>query len=285
MIRIPLRMSVVVFLWILVVLCLAVRRHRCASKPNFHMFTVVTDITHPNVQKLRRTAQIHGIRLKILHVNVPIRHGFGFGMKLKASRDFLATLPEDDIAMYVDGYDVLIAGRGDDIVARYLDIVNGSRERALFGAEVNCWPDAGLMEKYPRAETRYRYLCSGVYIAHVSTLRALLRDFSDVDEGWETVDDQRFFTHMFFNTDRIVLDTHVRLINNMESGTHSLEYDTRRKAWKNAETSTYPLIFHGNGRSKDFLFRCVYPRLRLPRKKLPSSCQAPGSTTGPSRSF
>jgi hypothetical protein len=238
--------------------------------PDFHLFTVVTDATHPNLKKLQETALAHGIQLKILNVDVPIGHGTGFGMKLKASKDYLATLPSTDIAMFVDGYDVLIGGTANDIVATYLEIVNGRREHALFGAETNCWPDAHVAKEYPLYPTsRYKYLCSGVYISYVSTLRTLLEGFSDKQEGWGTIDDQRFFTDVYLKKPhRIVLDSRVQLISNLSGDTHNMEYDAVVKKWKNVHTQTYPLIFHGNGDSKHFLFESVYPTLqRLPKSK------------------
>ncbi|PNI92655.1 PLOD3 isoform 8, partial [Pan troglodytes] len=52
---------------------------------------------------------------------------------------------EDMIIMFVDSYDVILAGSPTELLKKFVQ----SGSRLLFSAESFCWPEWGLAEQYP----------------------------------------------------------------------------------------------------------------------------------------
>lgn len=52
---------------------------------------------------------------------------------------------EDMIIMFVDSYDVILAGSPSELLKKFVQ----SGSRLLFSAESFCWPEWGLAEQYP----------------------------------------------------------------------------------------------------------------------------------------
>ncbi|KAK2117258.1 Multifunctional procollagen lysine hydroxylase and glycosyltransferase LH3 [Saguinus oedipus] len=64
---------------------------------------------------------------------------------------------EDMIIMFVDSYDVILAGGPSELLKKFVQ----SGSRLLFSAESFCWPEWGLAEQYPEVGTGKRFLNSG----------------------------------------------------------------------------------------------------------------------------
>ncbi|PNJ85604.1 PLOD3 isoform 4, partial [Pongo abelii] len=64
---------------------------------------------------------------------------------------------EDMIIMFVDSYDVILAGSPTELLKKFVQ----SGSRLLFSAESFCWPEWGLAEQYPEVGTGKRFLNSG----------------------------------------------------------------------------------------------------------------------------
>lgn len=225
-----------------------------------HVLTIVTDTSNPNLQKLVRSGAFHKLRVEVLISKQAFGPLHGWGPRLRLLRKYLETLPPSDVLMFVDGYDVLIDGGEADILRRF-DATTHGAPKILFSAESACWPDEQAAARYPPTDSPYKYLNGGTYIASVAALRAALDTHFDMDsKHFETCDDQREWTRAFLSSDDIVLDTSNQVFNCTFGRTEDLAATPR--GWFNKATKTYPLVFHGNGTSKAFLFDAVQPRLR-----------------------
>jgi glycosyltransferase involved in cell wall biosynthesis len=84
---------------------------------------------------------------------------------------YLETLPDDDVVMFVDGYDTVLLAGPDEIVDKFRAV--GSP--LVVSAELNCHPEEpGLAGRFPKSPTPYRYLNTGSFIGSVGYLRRLL---------------------------------------------------------------------------------------------------------------
>jgi hypothetical protein len=109
-------------------------------------------------------------------------------------------------------YDVIFNAGPEQILAKFFDKYPNTR--VLFSAEPYCWPDSSLATDYPIVKVRRRlnsvglwgvqsgkrYLCSGLYMGHVSDMYTIMTHAPIADAD----DDQLYFT-------RIFLDEHMRV--------------------------------------------------------------------------
>jgi hypothetical protein len=177
--------------------------------------------------------------------------------------DYLHTLPDDDVFMFVDGYDVLIDASARDILAAFRLVSDRTKAPIIFSAESACWPDAHLASHYPAVDSPYKYLCSGTYIGVVGALKELMGTYINFEEreALQSADDQRVFTDLYLKSGAIGLDTQNVIFNALHLRQDDIVHHPNR-GWYNTVTGTFPLVFHGNGQSKDHLFEVVMPRLR-----------------------
>lgn len=234
-------------------------------RPKLHVVTVITDPNDENFLKLYNSAMIHNISFVPLLSPRQIGHGTGFGMKIKLMRDYVQTVPDRDIVMFVDGYDVLITGTDKEIKARFERFRRTHGNKALFSGEYFCWPDEYKKHQYPEvSNTPYKYLNSGTYISTAGALKKLYK-VSNVDmdsEEFAKIDDQRFYTDLYLqHKDLIVLDTYNTIFNCLVYGLQDIEL--RNGVWYNKVTNSYPVVFHGNGGGevKQFVFERIYPTI------------------------
>jgi len=235
-----------------------------------HVVTVVTDIKNVNYKRLLNSAKLNGIDIIPLISKTPIGHVDGFGMKIKLVKEFIYDKNDNDIILFVDGYDVLFTGTKDEIIKRYENFELQNGKCIVFSTENACWPDSTLSTKYPKlgvkGETVYKYLNSGTYIGSVKTLKDVLSKalYNVTDADLKKKDDQLFFTNLYLaNSSKkiIVLDHYNTIFNCISGREEDLEYNQPEKKWYNKNTQTYPLIFHGNGDSIKFLVDKIYPTL------------------------
>ena len=219
-----------------------------------YVYTVATDLE--KAKQLISSAKHNKIELRLLGANEEWRGGDiknnpGGGMKINLLKKELHKHKDDDVILFVDGYDVFLSDTLDAIVEKYLSFHN----RVVFAAEKTCWPNKELQNSFVKTEHGNDYLNSGCYIGVVSELKKILaEDIQDSD------DDQLYFQNAYlsFNFD-IVLDTRTKLFQCVSSDEDNIFIDEDLKI-KNAETGNFPKILHGNGGeySKEKFDHCYY---------------------------
>lgn len=229
-----------------------------------HPITIGTDLKFMHM--LNDSAARQGFHLENLGVGVewdstPSEkddnvwlNGPGNWQKLEIISNHIKKLKDDDVVLFVDGYDVFFTRSLEEIVNRYLDF----KCELLFSAEKNCWPNQELEDSFPEVnEGESRYLNSGSFIG---TVRSLKRVLARYDETKLDYDDQYYFQVEFLtNQHNIQLD-----VENYVFCTHEPLATIRDKNIYNPITKCYACLYHGNGgyEAKSHLktlYDAVYP--------------------------
>ena len=161
--------------------------------------------------------------------------GPGGGQKLNELKAYIEPLPDHDVVLFTDAFDVFFARELDVILGRYL----GYKKDIVFSAEQNLWPDASL--RFPPTHTTHRYLNSGTFIGRVGEIKRMLRrDIAD------HADDQLYLQKEFL-TGRFdaVLDVESYIFQ-----THDPSVVVQNGMVYNPESKCYSCIYHGNGGEK-----------------------------------
>ena len=177
--------------------------------------------------------------------------GPGGGQKLNELRSWIleSDLPDNDVVLFVDAFDVFFQRDLRTIVGRYL----GFRHDVVFGAEAWLWPDKSL--RFPPSHTKYRYLNSGTFIGRVGTLKQMLAEPLE-----NSADDQLYLQKAFLSgCFSACLDYEGYLFQ-----TNEPECVIKKGAVMNPVTKCYGCIYHGNGGGEakatlERLFRGVFP--------------------------
>jgi hypothetical protein len=230
------------------------------KKNNFHVISIITDI-NDNFKKLVISGKKNNIDVIPLISYKPISNGYGFIIKLLLTNEYIKYLPDDHIIMVIDGYDVIINNNQENIINKYYELTKG--EKVLFSAEKACWPIGQLWSLYPETSSIYKYLNAGTYISTVKILKKLFiilmkkiykfYYFCDLN-----VDDQEYFTDIFLfeNKNLIILDNNAEIFNCLYDSINDIEFKDNKIY--NKTTQTYPMIFHGNSNTKDFVVNDIY---------------------------
>jgi len=174
--------------------------------------------------------------------------GPGGGQKVNLVRDFLATTKDDDIVLFLDGYDVVI----NDDLATVVQRLKDMESDVVFAAEKTCWPDASMAPLFPSCETEYKYLNSGLYVGKAGALKKM---FADPIEDHE--DDQLYMQKRFLDVARLSnegiaakLDVENYIFQCIAKSGDSVRIKPNKQLL-NTATRCCPCILHGNGGGED----------------------------------
>lgn len=163
--------------------------------------------------------------------------GPGGGQKINLMKEYLSTVDEDTIVMFVDGYDTFIAASREEILSRYL----GFNKDIVFSAEKTCWPDQSMAELHPSTHTEFKYLNSGTYIGRAGALKEL---FSSDIQDYE--DDQLYVQKAFLqNQSNIALDTESYIFMCLAKAEKDVKIG--KNFIVNKATKCTTCVIHGNG--------------------------------------
>uniref|UniRef100_A0A452RM91 procollagen-lysine 5-dioxygenase n=1 Tax=Ursus americanus TaxID=9643 RepID=A0A452RM91_URSAM len=156
---------------------------------------------------------------------------------------------EDMVIMFVDSYDVILAGSPSELLKKFVQ----SGSHLLFSAEGFCWPEWGLAEQYPEVGTGKRFLNSGGFIGFAPTVHQVVRQWKYKDDD----DDQLFYTRLYLDPGlreklSLSLDHKSRIFQNLNGALDEvvLKFDRNRVRIRNVAYDTLPVVVHGNGPTK-----------------------------------
>ncbi len=210
-----------------------------------HVYTVATQRT-PGLDALAASCHRKGLGLHVLGLG-NLWQGFGNKYLWTAEYLDLQRLPDDDVMVFVDAYDVLALADEREILAKY----DAAGARVVYTAEKVCYPDAALAERYPASPTAYHFLNSGGAFGRVADMRAMIASI-----GFATTDDdQRAITRYFLeHPGAIALDTRCAFFLPLFAVTEpELELDASEGRVRLLETGERPCFLHGNGPSVAYL--------------------------------
>ena len=166
-------------------------------------------------------------------------------MKLYLIKDYLKTLSNNDLLLLSDAWDVVCIGTEKQVLEKYKKF----NMPIVVSAEKTCWPDKDRVSQYDTLQEAFPYLNSGGYIGTVKALKTVFENYNNEKK----VDDQRFWTDMYFKfRDLITLDTKGEIFLSLyDTDVNNYKFDN--SVFTYTETSTNPVIIHGNGWQKDKL--------------------------------
>jgi hypothetical protein len=286
-----------------------------------HLIVISTtnDLTQDSFSRFNQSVQANQLRLEFLKDNSKEISSYQNGIsstdpmgemrrKFEMLRDKLSLLRNDDslVVMLIDGSNTIINGNEERILTRFNDFKHSNGTRILFSADVTCWPDISLANKYPAAKsndkesgerTEKRYLDSRSLIGSAQDLWAFLelsKDFKGKDQIplIETInyDFQLYSTHVYLSEDHrkrlgLELDHVSGLFENLDSNHGSVDQLERSKVelefvdidddgragdvnLRNLIHNTRPLVVHGSSATaKVSCLVCVQSSSFEPPKK------------------
>lgn len=197
-------------------------------------------------------------QLVILGWTVPWK---GLAQKLDAAYKYAQSIPDDDLMLFTDAFDVLFTEESQHIV----DIFLKRNYKILFAGECGCWPHIvedpkACFSGYPMAPTPYRYLNSGTWIGIAKYARAMLLDvIQSAGNNFISANDQKLVADMFIAQKHpIALDYYAEIFQSMHSTDppdlplcHPFpDLKLQNLKWSNQRTNTTPAVFHFNGGGK-----------------------------------
>lgn len=216
---------------------------------NLHLLTVATDIT--KLGYLNKSVNEIGNQFVNLGQNKMWTGGDmskpGGGMKLNLVKNYIKFLSDNDIILFVDGYDVFINDDRNTILERF----KGFNVDVLFAAEKNCWPSSELESFFPKSNTEYNYLNSGVYIGYVHALKKLLDQTISDSEDDQLFLQKQYLKQKILSTEsqvKIALDHENYIFQCLAGAEKELSIKKNKQILNNA-TRCCPCILHGNGGS------------------------------------
>jgi hypothetical protein len=216
-----------------------------------HICTVASH-RNENLEKLILSCQKHHIELEIVGLGLPYE---GNGTKLLRMHKYIKTLDDDDIAMFVDAFDVIIIADKEIILEKFLAM----KGPIVFSTEKGCFPFPHLIDEYPQSSSPFRFLNSGAYIGYVKDLKKWLRglkpfDLQKGDQGQITV-------NYLSNKDSLFLDDKCEIFLSLyQVSGDEIVIDENKRVVHCVATDSEPCVIHANGKSFD-LWDIIYQKL------------------------
>ena len=211
----------------------------------FKVISVATESA--KADNLVLSAHNNGIEVELLGVSEPWQGGVmadgpGGGHKVHYLRSRLRNIDDNDIVMFVDGYDVVINDTEEALITRFKQF----GADVVFGAEPILWPDSSIADQFPEVHTRNRFLNSGGFIGRASVIKEMLR--GDIGKG---DDDQLWYQQIFLSKKfNIKLDVENYIFQCVSATANALSISPNNQVY-NRETGCYSCVLHGNGGEQD----------------------------------
>ena len=210
--------------------------------PRLHLYTYATDIN--KMESFSKSVKIFGN-----HVNCILEDKWdGYHDKIFNLSKNIKDVPDNEIICFVDGYDLFVNSKTDEIINKFLSY----KCDLLFGAELNCFPENETLKKKMEAIkclTKYRYVNSGGYIGYASAIRKLLtwKSPTDIKKMCEEGTDQLYFAE-YFIANNVQLDYRQKIFQNMYRVSWN-EILVKCNRFYNKKIDEYPCFVHFSGGS------------------------------------
>ena len=164
----------------------------------------VSNKPHPGLDALLLSCKPFDIKTRVLGMGstTPIGHKTGgFGLKLELLKQELELLPQEQLVLFTDAYDVIVQHSLDALEQWFQ--VKGHQDKVLFAAESSKWPlEIDNLFYPPPFHFPMPYLNSGVFAGRAKSILSLLQEPFD-----STTDDQGYYSKQFLSGKScIVLD-------------------------------------------------------------------------------
>lgn len=206
---------------------------------DFRIVTVATE--ESKMWALKQSAAKYGVEVLNLGKDHPWRDpmtGLAGMPKIQLVNEYLATVPEDAVVLFMDGYDTFFADSPLEVLERFFHM----DADIVFGAETDCWPVPETSYLWPDTGTPYKYLNSGLYIGRANALHDFIAQAQD---NVANKDDQLYCQNRYLDNKtqwKVKLDVEAYIFQNHDKDVR-IEND---QLW-NDKTNCCGCIWHGNG--------------------------------------
>jgi len=210
---------------------------------NFHILTYATDKKNP----------IYKILSRALPLIVVECDNFDWAGKNTSPVliEFLNSLPDNDLVLYTDCYDVLPLNNCSYETLFESITKNFDLNKVTFNAESACHTGEETEHLYPPSPGKWKFLNGGIGTGLVKNFKNLLKII--VEKGITT--NQKIYAKVFFDSNLIDLDYRCEVFQNLlpEVGAHPghdiivEDFIFKNKNIINKYFNTQPLLFHGSG--------------------------------------
>jgi hypothetical protein len=160
--------------------------------------------------------------------------------------DAIKDIPDTDIVCFVDGYDVLVNSKQDELLKKFLEL----NHNIILSSELNCYPGKykSQMDKLKKFTTNYKYINSGGYIGYKNSIYKLLTWSNNYEKYYGS--DQSYFIDYYLQNvkENILLDYNCKIFQCMCFVSWK-EIDFRCGRMYNNILDEYPCFIHFSGSS------------------------------------
>lgn len=206
-----------------------------------HVFTVATD--ESLAKQLINSCKYHKVSLNTLGsgsewLGGEMKSGPGGGMKINLLKNAIKNIDDNDVIMFLDGYDVFVNDNLDNIITQYLKF----HSKVVFASEKTCWPNKSLAEQFESTANGNNYLNSGCFIGTAIEIKRILEQ-----EIEDSQDDQEYYQLKYLSKQfDIKLDKNNDLFQCVSCDEDFISVLNELKIY-NDQNNSYPKIVHGNG--------------------------------------
>lgn len=193
---------------------------------------VITTCDNPNhegYQRLKKSLE------KFNYDHHCIVHPFSFGHQLKVIKEWVNGY--SGVVLYTDAFDTIAFGTQEEVLSKFTGKMFISCEKA-------CYPYPNRAKDYPESQTPWKYVNGGGWIAESDYLKHLFKTHNPGDH------DQVWLMETFLkNQSEIKLDNNCEIFQTIAFSLQD-EWQKKEDRWLNVGTQTFPVFFHGNGRTE-----------------------------------
>jgi hypothetical protein len=185
----------------------------------------------------------------------------GFGGKMMMIREYINDLPDDEVVISVDPFDVIFLCGLDEIENKFKELkvsfLCGALNLGFFNAAVYDYEFNKTNKKIPRKPTDYNFLNTGTWISRASYARFIIDELVENYNMIETSMDQQLLTGIYINNSySIDIDWKCEIFHNLLFK----DFITRRPDLKDLEffdsrvvntaSDSKPCILHASGNAR-----------------------------------
>lgn len=212
---------------------------------NLHIITVATHAQY-YFPYLVESIKNYGNNLTVLGFNEKWR---GFNWKFKKMISYLDLLEPNDIACFIDGYDVLCLRNLSELSDKFIELKNKHNCKIIAGF------DNSPLKTYSVISTMYFGKCnklllnSGTYIGYVKDIIIVLNDILELNDN-DSADDQILMTkycNINKNKNKIYIDVNNEIFLTINSPLQDLSKFVNIENNKLEYNNQYPFFIHAPG--------------------------------------
>lgn len=167
--------------------------------------------------------------------------GPGGGQKINGLIDFLLKIPDNDLVVFCDAYDVFITANIGTIADRFAK----QQCDILFAGEKTCWPDPTLKDMFPLTDTDYRFLNSGCIIGYRWALVRMIKDYVKNKDDDQLFYQKKYLEYLDSKKIKIKIDHGCTLFQCLDDSVNDIAL--YNSIIYNKVTDSTPVVIHGNG--------------------------------------